>query len=57
MNIVNFLTKTRDFLKRRIIEFIGLIILSIFYSISLISYSPNDPNFIFEKNDEVGKIY
>ena len=58
MQFVNFLTKTRDFLIRRITEFIGLIIvvLSISVFISLISYSPNDPNFLIENSGEVGNL-
>ncbi len=58
MQFVNFLTKTKDFLIRRITEFIGLLIvvLSILVFISLISYSPNDPNFLIQNSGEVGNL-
>ena len=40
------------------IEFIGILILifSIFILLALISYSPNDPNFIYPKNQEINNI-
>ena len=43
------------FIKRRLIEILGLIIsiLGILLLISLISYSPEDPNFIFPQNYEI----
>ena len=58
MKFENFLTKTKDFLIKRITEFIGLliIILSVSLLISLVSYSPNDPNFLIEKSVEVQNL-
>ena len=46
------------FIKRRLIEILGLIIsiLGILLLISLISYSPEDPNFIFPENTEINNI-
>ena len=58
MQFVNFLTKTKEFLIRRITEFIGLlvIILSVSLLVSLISYSPDDPNFLIEKSGEIQNL-
>ena len=44
------LTKINNFLKNRLIEFSGVILLliSILLLASIISYSPSDPNFIYE---------
>ena len=58
MNINNLLNKTFDFVVKRIAELVGLllVILSILLFISLISYSPEDPNFIFPDNAEIKNI-
>ena len=58
MNIKNNVEKVRDFALKRLIEFIGILILifSILIFIALISYSPNDPNFIYPKNQEINNI-
>jgi len=58
MNINNIINKTLDFTVKRIAELTGtlLIILSILLLISLISYSPEDPNFIFPDNTEIRNI-
>ena len=55
MNINSLLNKTIDFTAKRVAELIGLllVLLSILLLISLISYSPEDPNFIFSENNEV----
>ena len=52
MNIKNTVGKVRDFTLKRLIEFIGILILifAILVFLALISYSPNDPNFIFEND-------
>ena len=44
------LTKINNFLKNRLIELLGvvLVLVSIFLMASIISYSPSDPNFIYE---------
>ena len=59
MNINSIFNKTFDFIIRRTAELIGilLIFISIFLFISLSSYSPNDPNFIFSKNTEIKNIF
>ncbi len=58
MEFVNFLTKTKEFLIRRITEFIGVLIIvfSVLLLISLISYSPSDPNFLIEKSGEIQNL-
>ena len=58
MKFANFLTKTKGFLVRRISELLGLLIifLSISILISLVSYSPNDPNFIISETDEIQNL-
>ncbi len=58
MDIKNYLNKTLDFITKRIIELLGifLIFVSILLLISLYSYSPEDPNFIFPKDTEINNI-
>ena len=58
MNIKNSIEKARDFALKRLIEFIGILILalSILILIALTSYSPSDPNFIYSENQEVNNI-
>ena len=51
--------KLKDFTLKRLIEFIGnfnTIVSAILVLISLISYSPNDPNFIYPENQEINNI-
>jgi len=59
MDINNFTRKTLDFIINRITEFFGLlmIITSLFLLISLVSYSPEDPNFIFSENIEINNFF
>ena len=58
MNINSLLNKTIDFTTKRVAELIGLLLifLSILLLISLISYSPEDPNFIFPESTEIKNI-
>ena len=58
MKIKNFVNKTSDFLIKRISELVGVILLgsSILLFASLISYSPEDPNFIFPENAEIKNL-
>ena len=46
------------FIVKRLIEIIGIIIsiIGILLLISLISYSPSDPNFIFPENTEIKNL-
>ena len=52
-------SKIGDFFRKRIIEIIGLLIitLSIFLLLSLSSYNPEDPNFIFSGNQEIHNFF
>ena len=58
MNIKNIFEKSADFTIKRIIEIFGiiLIIFSILLLISFASYSPEDPNFIFNSEKEIENI-
>ena len=54
-----FLTKINNFTKKRLIEFFGISILlvGIFLSLSIITYSPGDPNFIYSpENVEIKNV-
>ncbi len=55
MIIKNYINKITDFIIKRLAELIGifLVISSILLFISLISYSPEDPNFIFPENQDI----
>ena len=55
MNIKNIFEKSADFTIKRIIEIFGiiLIIFSILLLFSFASYSPEDPNFIFNSEKEI----
>jgi len=55
MEIKKILDNSLNFLIKRFIEMFGLIIsiLSLLLLISLIGYSPDDPNFIFPDNTEI----
>ena len=55
MEFANFLTKTRYFLIRRIAELFGLLIIfsAVALLVSLVSYSPSDPNFISNDLEEI----
>ena len=58
MIIKNYINKISDFIINRLAELVGisLVIASILLFISLISYSPEDPNFIFPENRNVKNI-
>ena len=58
MNIKKIANTALQFTIRRLIEIIGVVILTIglLLFISLVSYSPNDPNFIFPKNTEIENL-
>ena len=58
MNIKNIFEKSADFTIKRIIEIFGiiLIIFSILLLLSFASYSPEDPNFIFNSEKEIENI-
>jgi S-DNA-T family DNA segregation ATPase FtsK/SpoIIIE len=58
MEIKKLANISLNFIIKRFIELFGLVIfvISIFLLISLISYSPEDPNFIFPENTEIQNI-
>jgi len=58
MNIKDLSIKTLDFAIKRVAEIIGifLICISILLFISLVTYSPEDPNFIFTENIEIKNV-
>ena len=58
MNIKNYLSKILDFSIKRLIEIIGLIfvLLGFLLLISLLTYSAEDPNFIYSQNQNVNNF-
>jgi len=58
MEMKSFINKIVDFTLRRFAELIGLlfVITSVLLLLALISYSPEDPNFIFPKNTEIKNL-
>ncbi len=58
MKLANFLIKTREFIIKRITELFGLIIIlfSLSVLISLITYSPDDPNFIINNPGNIENL-
>ena len=58
MNIKNNIEKAKDFALKRLIEFIGIsmLVFSVLIFAALFSYSPDDPNFIYPKNQEINNI-
>ncbi len=58
MKFANFLTNTKEFLIRRIIELFGLLVIffGILLLISIVSYSPDDDNFIISQNNEIQNL-
>ena len=59
MNIKKIANTVIQFIIYRVIEILGACssILGLLLLISLISYSPNDPNFIFPDNTEINNIF
>ncbi len=58
MKIKNIIDKTGSFILKRLSELVGvsLLIFSILFLVSLFSYSPEDPNFIFPENAEIKNL-
>ena len=58
MQILEISRKVSNFLVKRFIETFGLIIslISVFLLIALLTYSPDDPNFIFPENTKINNI-
>ena len=59
MNLSNIPKKIILFLINRIIESVGffIILLGLFLFISIASFSPDDPNFIFPDNTNIKNIF
>ncbi len=59
MDLSEFSKKISHFAINRIIEIIGLLIvaLSFFLFLSLVTYSPNDPNLIFPEQTEIKNLF
>ena len=55
MDIKKLLNSASNFLIKRLIEIIGLIfsLIGVLFLIALISYTPDDPNFIFPENTQI----
>ena len=58
MNIKKIINNTFNFTVKRVIEIFGLIIaiIGVLLLIALLSYSPNDPNFIFNDQTEIKNL-
>jgi len=58
MNIKDLSKKSLDFTIKRVAEIIGLFLIcvSVLFFIALVSYSPEDPNFIFTNNNDIKNI-
>jgi len=58
MDIKSYFNKTVDFTVRRLAELVGLflVVLSILLFLSLTSYSPEDPNFIFPDSTKINNF-
>ena len=58
MEIKVFITNIANFLVKRVIELLGimLILMGIFLFTALLTYSPDDPNFVFSNNNEITNI-
>ena len=58
MNFKNNIEKIRNFLFKRLIEFFGVLLLisGFLILLSLISYNPNDPNFIYPSSQIIENL-
>ena len=58
MEIKKFTSSITNFIIKRVIELFGvvLIILSILLFAALLTYSPQDPNFVFSNNNNINNI-
>ena len=58
MEIKKFTSSITNFIIKRVIELFGvvLIILSILLFVALLTYSPQDPNFVFSNNNNINNI-
>ena len=58
MDFKNILLNTTNIILNKIIQLIGILIIifGVLFLLSLITYSPDDPNFIFSDNKEIKNI-
>ena len=58
MNFKSLINKCLEFVVKRLVELSGifLILVSLLLFLSLVSYSPEDPNFIFPDNSEIKNL-
>ncbi len=58
MNLKSLINKSLEFLVNRLVELSAIVVISIslLLFISLLSYSPEDPNFIFPDNSEIKNL-
>ena len=58
MELKNIANKVLDFILKRFIEFLAVFIsiASLLLLVSLLSYSPEDPNFIFPDNTKINNL-
>ena len=58
MNFKNNIEKIRNFLVKRLIEFLGILLMisGFLILLSLISYNPNDPNFIYPSSQTIENL-
>ena len=58
MEIKKFISNIGNFIIKRLIELFGfmLSLLGILLFVALLTYSPQDPNFVFSNNNEINNI-
>ena len=58
MNFKISIDNIKNFTLRRIVELLGicLLIISVLISVSILSYNPTDPNFIYSSNEKISNI-
>ena len=58
MNLKDILLNTTNIIFNKIIQIFGVAIIAcgILFLLSLITYSPDDPNFIFSQNREINNL-
>ena len=58
MNFKNILLSATNIIFNRIIQIIGIVIIifGFLFFLSLVTYSPDDPNFIFPENEEIKNL-
>ena len=58
MSFKNILLNTTNIILNKIIQIFGIIVIAcgILFLLSLITYSPDDPNFIFSQNRDINNL-